>query len=375
MYRQDDMCQPSSKVSGGRPSSPYSSMDLQLAVLRHLPTPVLVLSPQRKIIFANRAAERMLGSRDPLQSPGTGIVGSAPADMGINLLYNRLWDVVLDRLASVQEHVAAEGSECSVHEVDAVVDNPATSYSNRHFRVLFSTLKAADGVHFILSFERSAHMEKGIISDGDEATPSLMAMLPTPGGVGRNAVGPVQNILRVKKAVFDSHDVPGFILTVDEEFYLANIKAREVLGDVMGGAEGCDGSVRTRLEIWDENFTRRLNQTEFPGMRLVRAKVPFTDYRCGFVHAVTGDKIVTYVDGECLYDDDTGEFLGGLCWCREVQEYSDFLVDQQQRRLRSHETICNLMPHLVWTTKTDGQADWFSERVSYGEMPGTQLSS
>jgi hypothetical protein len=69
------------------------------------------------------------------------------------------------------------------------------------------------------------------------------------------------------------------------------------------------------------------------------------------------------VSGECLYDDDTGEFLGGICWCRDLQEYSDFLSEQQQRILESHETICNLMPHLVWTTTTDGDCDWFSQRV------------
>jgi hypothetical protein len=33
--------------------------------------------------------------------------------------------------------------------------------------------------------------------------------------------------------------------------------AREILGDVMGGAEGCDGpSLRVKLEIWDENFLK-----------------------------------------------------------------------------------------------------------------------
>jgi hypothetical protein len=47
-------------------------------------------------------------------------------------------------------------------------------------------------------------------------------------------------------------------------------------------------------------------------MRLVRAKKPFTDYRCGFTHAVTGDKNVMNVSGECLYDD-TGELIGGMC--------------------------------------------------------------
>jgi hypothetical protein len=68
-----------------------------------------------------------------------------------------------------------------------------------------------------------------------------------------------RDIHRIKKAVFDSSNIASFILTVDEKLYLANKKTREVLGDFMGGAEGCDGSsLRERLEIWDEHFTRPL---------------------------------------------------------------------------------------------------------------------
>ena len=70
------------------------------------------------------------------------------------------------------------------------------------------------------------------------------------------------------------------------------------------------------------------------------------------------------VSGECLYDDDTGEFMGGICWCRDLQEYSD-LSQQEQRRLENHETICNLISHMVWTTTPDGMCDWHSERVLY----------
>ena len=145
--------------------------------------------------------------------------------------------------------------------------------------------------------------------------------------------------MRIKKAVFESTDI-GFILSVDEKFYLTNKKTREVIGDVMGGAEGCDGlSLRARLKIWDENFTRGLEAKEFRGMRLVRARAPFKDYRCEFTHAVTGNEVMMKVSGECLYDDDSGEFMGGIFWCRDLQEYSD-LSEQEQRRLESHETIC-----------------------------------
>jgi len=101
----------------------YSSIGLQLAVLRNLPTPVVVLSPARKASFANRAAERLVGSPDPIQSPGRGILDQGPAELGIKLLYNRIWNVVLDKLVSVQKQASSEGKEQPVHEVDIMVLN------------------------------------------------------------------------------------------------------------------------------------------------------------------------------------------------------------------------------------------------------------
>jgi hypothetical protein len=346
----------------------YSNLDLQLAVLRHLPTPVLVLSPSRKAVFLNRAADQLIGSPDPIQSPAESIHGQGPAELGIKLLYNRTWTVVLDKLVSAHKEAISEGSEAPVHELGAVVSNTSLTYDQRHFRILVSILTADDGLCYMLSFEQSAHIEKKLIPHRDDQISFLdggHSVIPN-GMRHDTVVDSPRDISRIKKAVFDSSNVAGFILTVDEKFYLTNKKTREFLGDVMGGAEGCDGlSLRGRLEIWDENFSRRLEPHEFPGMRLVRAKKPFTDYRCGFTHGITGDKIVMNVSGECLYDDETGEFMGGICWCRDLQEYSDFLSEQQQRRLESHETICNLMPHLVWTTTTDGFCDWYSQRVRF----------
>ncbi|KAE8448682.1 hypothetical protein EG329_008897 [Mollisiaceae sp. DMI_Dod_QoI] len=353
----------------GSGSASHASIDLQLAVLRSLPTPVLVLSSQRVIVFANKAALRTLGTPEPIQSPGLGITGKTLAQVGIRPFHNQAWNVVLDKFLSEEKNAILEGEGTSndelIHEVDALVTNLRLKHENKCFRILITAIEGEDGVHFVLSFERSPHAEKKLIPQlKEDLTPHEegFSVKPHDSTRGSPTDGP-RDVARLKKAVFDSCDVMGFILSVDEKFYLTNKKTRDVLGDVMGGKEGCDGlTLRKRLEIWDENFTRNLEPTEFPGMKLVQARQPFTNYRCGFTHADTGEKIIMNVKGECLYDDDTGEFLGGICWCKDLQEYSDFLAEQQRQRLESHETTCNLMPHLVWTTTNDGYCDWFSER-------------
>jgi hypothetical protein len=39
------------------------------------------------------------------------------------------------------------------------------------------------------------------------------------------------------------------------------------------------------------------------------------------------------------------------------------VADQKRQKLQSYETICDSLPHIVWTTAVDGQAGYFSQRV------------
>ena len=270
------------------------------------------------------------------------------------------WEGALDLLRERYKRERDGGGEegwdgKAVQEVEVLVGEGRE-------KVVCSGLMAEGGMHYVLSFEREK-WEKMVPSGADAPLDNEHSGLTN--GTKEDPHDPkgLHDIFRIKKAVFDSCKVAGFILTADEKFYLTNKSARELLGDIMGGAEGCDGTeLRQTLEVWDENFTRRLQKEEFPAMKMIRSRVPFKDYRCGFTHTTTGDRIVANVSGECLFDDDTGEFVGGLCWCYDWQEYSGFLIMQQQKRLESHETICNLMPHLVWTTTPEGLCDWFSDR-------------
>ncbi|KAK0114043.1 hypothetical protein ONS95_014284 [Cadophora gregata] len=358
-----NMIPESSVVSEKNPASSHPSMDLQLAVLRHLPTPIIILSPHRTAVFANLAAERILKSPDPIQSTDKGILGRTPTDLGIRLLYNQVWDAVLNRLVGSHQKAVAEGNEGLIHEIDAVVSTPGQGHAETHYRILLSILATEDGQHFMLSLERPPHIEKRTSPRSEDRTSALLDVPIITDQSGQAVLGSSRDIPSIKRAVFDSCDVPGFILTSDEKFYLANKKAREVLGDIMGGADGCDGpGLREGMAVWDENFQNQLRTDDFPGLRMTRTRKPFTGYRCGFIHAITGDRILMSVDGECLYDESTEEFIGGLCWCRDLQEYSNFLSSSLQRRLESHETICNLLPHLVWTATIDGLCDWFSNR-------------
>lgn len=76
----------------------------------------------------------------------------------MNLLYNRVWDAVLDKLAEAQELVSEEGEpEETVLELDGAVSNAELSYE----RIL--EFYADDGSHYMLSVGRAACIEKKFI--------------------------------------------------------------------------------------------------------------------------------------------------------------------------------------------------------------------
>jgi hypothetical protein len=164
-------------------ASGHSTIDLQLAILRSLPTPVLVLSPFRTAVVANKAAERLLGNPNPIQSTAPRILGQTLAELGIKLLLNLQWNVVLDELVSARNLANDEGNQCPVHEVDALVSNEGFSHE-RNVRILLLTLDAEDGMHFILSFEKRSTRFKGTVVPHHDEKPSSIqtALSPQPDG-------------------------------------------------------------------------------------------------------------------------------------------------------------------------------------------------
>ncbi|KAM3076259.1 hypothetical protein ACMFMG_006235 [Clarireedia jacksonii] len=345
-----------------------NSIDLQLAILRYLPTPVVTLNQHRKIIWTNRKADVLFGGPGPPQSYDNGVLGKELQELGVELISNDSWDAVFDKEerlrfgASGSKSEEVEGAPCGW---EVVLNSSKLKDLERHYRIGIEVLSADYGYLFILSFEKTIHSERSsshlyamsflkesqsIGKEGDFQTNSEKRTQP-------------RNIRALKEAVFDSANTPAFILTADEKFYLTNRSARKIVGDVMGGADGCEVEViRDGLQIWDENFVRLLGPEEYPTTRVVRNREAYRGLRCGLTHSATGQKLMTKITGECLYDRDTGEFLGGLCWCEELQTYEEYLIQEQERGLKSHETICNLMPHLIWTTTIDGGGDWYSKR-------------
>ncbi|QSZ28603.1 hypothetical protein DSL72_003102 [Monilinia vaccinii-corymbosi] len=340
------------------PGSNQVDIDLQLSILKYLPTPVLVLDQNRKTLWVNRKAGALLGNSDSSTGSDGVILGKNVDELGARLSNDRSWAPVLDNfeLSRSGDDPRHDGDLTLPSVLDGVV-NDAFEIKDHHisFRVNIEVLSVDHGVYFILSFELR---DSANLCATSASTPNEERRRDS-----STARMKERNFCHLRKAVFDNIDKAAFLLTADEGFYLSNRKARDILGDDMGGKNGCDGAAfRATLIFWDEAYDHQLSPDEHPGTVLIRTQQPFAKYRCGIVHPISGDRMITLITGECLCDETTGTFLGAIFWCEDIQDFGEYLIEKQQTQLRSHETICDLIPHLVWTTTPDGHCDWYSRR-------------
>jgi PAS domain S-box-containing protein len=331
-------------------------IDLQLCLL-HLPTPVIAICQSRTVTFANRAAEALLNHESQIQSTN-GFIGRQLAELDISLLYNETWESALDKLDSAQrfsqDDIAGTGTE--VREVVAVVGKPGSEGRSRHFRVLISSLAGRDETSHVLSFELSSNI-KSVPTVGSSAALDGTAVPENEAGTAE-----FHDTQRYKAATFDDSKVAGFIISSDAKFYIPNKKTKEIFGDSIGDPHKHHYPYTKCAEFWNEQFTDKVRDDLLPGLRIARTRKPYKDYRYGLRVIPTGERYILNSSGECLYDN-AGQFIGGVCWFTSFQKLSGFVACERQKDLRSHETICNLLPHMVWTTAADGiTSDWFSKR-------------
>lgn len=115
--------------------------------------------------------------------------------------------------------------------------------------------------------------------------------------------------------------------------------------------------------MWSEDFTRKLEVDEYPSMRLNHTRENFDAYRVGLVQ--TGKKIVMDCQGECLYDPANPDiFIGGVVWLRELGELEDVRQRELEHHLRDFTTICESLPHIVWTSDNEVNVSYLSSNVS-----------
>lgn len=122
----------------------HSSIDLQIAVLRHLPTPIFVLSSSQTITYLNKAASKLLGHSHLTQSQNELIYSRDLDDLGIKLLDNTTWSNVLEELLAANIQASQTDNEAATCEVNIVISTETRVDFNTKFRGRLTAITADD---------------------------------------------------------------------------------------------------------------------------------------------------------------------------------------------------------------------------------------
>ncbi|KAH7060592.1 hypothetical protein B0J12DRAFT_338056 [Macrophomina phaseolina] len=167
---------------------------------------------------------------------------------------------------------------------------------------------------------------------------------------------------RMKDAILNSIAMPAYAMWKDENFGIPN---KALLRFLPNEGEDAPMDQREFLEqflVYTEDFKRQLDVDEFPILRVCRTRKPVTQKRLGMLIPDTGERKVYEVVGEPIVDDRTEEFLGAIVVFKDVTEYTKRIAEQIEENERQFEYITNLIPIMVWTTRPNGDHDWFSQR-------------
>jgi len=167
---------------------------------------------------------------------------------------------------------------------------------------------------------------------------------------------------RCRDALFDSLPRLGYICDVN-----GNSTRLNKYAETYYGAAIVDMEWYNRLGgVWDTTFTHKLDKEDFPAVRIVRTQKPLEPSDYGIFDPATGVKTVVRCWGFPLYDRLNADFLGSVVYLEILGTYANLMERKRRDSLRSFETICDSMPHFVWTADTNGSGDWFSSQwLSY----------
>lgn len=159
--------------------------------------------------------------------------------------------------------------------------------------------------------------------------------------------------------------MPGFILSADEKFAYPNYQVGQPPEEPVE-IDDVEAYFRGGWEVWDEHFTRILGFEEYPVIQLSRQRQNFASKRIGMIR--DGKRIVWDNRGECIYVPGTKTFVGGVTYIQELGEYEEIQQREREQTLSCFETICDSLPHQVWTASGEGMIDYFSK--SYYDFSG-----
>ena len=154
---------------------------------------------------------------------------------------------------------------------------------------------------------------------------------------------------RLKDAIIDTIDIPIMAMWRDGSLAVYNKAVARLAHDDVDLISTDADKVLSRFRVYTEDFERELEQSEFPIIKLCREQKTFKGFRVGTIDS-KGTKRVFEISGDGIHDQQTGEFLAGICALTDLTRYVDVVKAQSEQDERKFQLICEYMPQTVRTS-------------------------
>jgi PAS domain-containing protein len=206
------------------------------------------------------------------------------------------------------------------------------------------------------SFHKGSSILSAITSPTNMFTPASPFPRPSPTHLHSTSS---EKLFVIKDALLDSTETPILAMWKDFGLTISNKAARQMLHlDENLSAVTSGSDLVMKWQAWDEAFTAPLKAEEYPIIQLIRTEKPFTSRKVG-IKDNTGCKHILDFSGEAIRDEITGEFLAGIVTAKNITEE---IREIKAKNEQYFQLICNSMPQIIWTSTSEGVAEWFSER-------------
>lgn len=166
----------------------------------------------------------------------------------------------------------------------------------------------------------------------------------------------------MKDAMLDATEIPVIALWQDESIAVPNKAVARMMHFDTDPFSDNAGDIISRYRVFTEDFDRELEQYEFPIVKLCRSRQPSPRHRVGIMDSQSRQRVLEVV-GQCIYDENNGEFQAAVCAFKDVTWYTDLLKmhsQQNEQNEQQFQLICETLPQMLWTATPEGRLDYFS---------------
>ena len=166
-----------------------------------------------------------------------------------------------------------------------------------------------------------------------------------------SSLSQTDKLMRMKDAMLDATDIPVIALWHDETLAVANKAVARIMHFDTDPVSADGSDLLSRYRLFTEDFEQELEQNDFPIVQLCRTQQPFRRLKVGIMDSQMRQRVYEVV-GQCVYDEQTGDFQAAVCALKDVTWYTELLKaqsEQNEQNEQQFQLICETLPQMVCT--------------------------